>query len=324
MTTPGTEIQPTTDYDTGLGDLTQSDLSIPRLRIKHKQGVFEDGASGVQLPEMACVILGLVRQRVLFHYDVEDDDQPMCKSFDSQTGFPNLEPKKPKLTFPWAIAKFNPADFPPSPQDGLVALPCNGCAAKDWGSHPVGDKPYCAEQFTLPIYYAPTFEELQAGSYSSALISFQKTSLPPLKRYLSPFQQRGIGAYTQYTQIGLSMRKRGQTDYCVATFKSLGPTPTEEYASFSENYQVIRQFLTEARPPAREVDEDSSVGVAGVAPATPVSPAPAAAPPPPPAQSAPVQAMQRPPLGVPPVAPQPQQTTHVVEAEVVDPDELPF
>lgn len=337
MTSPSTDLQPTTDYDTGLGDLTQADLSIPRLRIKHKLSVFEDGGSGVQIPSMVAVILGLVRQRVLFHWDVEDDDAPMCKSHDFQTGFPNLDPKKPKLTFPWVKAKFNPQDFPVNPDDGLVALPCNSCALKDWGSHPTGqEKPWCAEQFTLPIYYAQTLDQLRAGEYGSALISFQKTSLPNLKRYLSQFQQKGVGAYTQYTEIALEARTRGQTEYCVAKFRALGATDEDEFAGFSENYQAIRHFLTNARPQAREIlPTDVVAGVAGVAPASPVSVPPAQAAPP--VQQAPVQTappMQRPPLGTPPpvqpvqpVAPPIQQQSHVVEAQVVNAeegDDLPF
>lgn len=337
------DLAQTSDYDTGLGDLTQSDLSIPRLRIRHKLGVFEDGGSGIQIPSMAAVILGLVRQRVLFHWDVEDDDAPMCKSNDFATGFPNLDPKKPKLAFPWAKAKFDPRDFPVDPNDGLVSLPCNACSLKDWGSHPTGqEKPWCAEQFTLPIYYAQTLDQLKAGEYGSALVSFQKTSLPNLKRYLGQFQQRGVGAYTQYTEIALEARTRGQTEYCVAKFRALGATDETEFAGFSENYQAIRHFLTQARPQAREIQpHDVVAGVAGVAPATPVQAVPVqTAPavqhpptqsPPPPIVVPPAPPIQRPPLGVPAVTmptqpPTPAPTTpHVVEAQIVNPDDdLPF
>lgn len=319
MTTPSTELVTPETYQTGLEDLSQADLTIPRLRLVHKQALFEDSVTGVQLPKLVVVILGLVKQRTLFHHDVENDDHPMCKSWDNKIGFPNTEPKKPKLKFPLELAGFTPMDLTPA-ADGNVELSCMSCKLKDWNSHPTGDKPYCSEQFTLPLYYARSLEELQNAEYSSALISFQKSSLAPLKRYLSQFQSRQVGAYTAYTEIGLDQKSRGQTDYCVPNFKNLGPTPTDQYVDFSENYGAIRSFLTgpSARPPAK-VDpnaQDASVGVGAVT----ASPQPAAPP-------------VRPALGNPttpipvPVA-QPAEA-NIVEAQVIasspaDDDELPF
>jgi hypothetical protein len=255
--TQSTDMVPAGTYDTGLDDLTPADLVVPRLRIKHKDGVFEDSATGEQIPKLVCVILGLVRQRTLFHHNVEDDDLPMCKSPDYQIGYPNLNPAKSTKAFPWELAQLNPADFPPQ-EDGTTMLPCENCNLKTWGTHPLGDKPYCAEQHTLPLYYAPSIEQLRAGEFAAALISLQKTSIPPSKRYLGTFKQKGVGAYTAITEISLNQQRRGQTDFCVPIFKRLGDTDPENWPEYSEHYAGIRAFLVSARPGGPRSDSSNT------------------------------------------------------------------
>jgi hypothetical protein len=273
-----TDVVPAGEMDTGLDDLTPGDLIVPRLRIKHKEGVFEDAGTGEQMGKLICIVLGLVRQRVLFHHDVEDGDVPMCKSPDYQFGYPNLDPEKKNKGFPWNLARLNPNDFPPD-QDGLVTLSCESCFLQQWGSHPGGNKPYCSEQHTLPIFYAGSFEELVAGHYSPALVTFQKTGIPPSKRYLGTFKQRNIGAYTKVTEIGLNQQKRGQTDYCVPTFKSIGDTDKDEWPAYSEQYAGIRLFLTTSRPNSvLPDDEDRSVQVTTSTATTATAASPAATP----------------------------------------------
>lgn len=248
MTAPSTDLAPVGLYDTGLEDLTPEDLSVPRIKINHKQGVFEESGTNEQFSELFVVLLGLVRQRVLFHYNVEDGDVPICKSVDFQIGFPNVDPElKAKFKFPWELAQLNPSDFPASP-DGTIALPCEGCHLKEWGSHPTGEKPYCAEQFTMPLYFAATLEELKNNQYGSALISFQKTSVPPIKKYLGQFQQKKVGAYTAYTRITLKSQSRGNTEYSVPIFQRVGDTPPDQYADYSENFAAIRTFLRGVTP----------------------------------------------------------------------------
>lgn len=237
-----TDVVPAGTFETGLDDLTSADLTVPRLRIAHKDGVFKDSATNEELSELICVVLGLVRQRVLFHHNVEDGDKPMCKSPDFKTGYPTMEPTSKEKAFPWERAGFNPNDFPPV--NDRITLPCESCKLREWDSHPVtGKKPYCAEQFTMPLFYAPSLDELKEGRYSSALITFQKTGVPPAKKYLSPFVARKTGVYTVFTRIGLTQMSRGQTDYCVPNFQKIGDTDQADWEEYSENYAAIRQFL---------------------------------------------------------------------------------
>lgn len=255
-----TDVVPIGTYETGLDDLTSADLTVPRLRIAHKDGVFKDSATNEELPELICVILGLVRQRVLFHHNVEDGDKPMCKSPDFKAGYPTMEPTSKEKAFPWERAGFDPNDFPPV--GDRIVLPCESCKLREWDSHPVtGKKPYCAEQFTLPIFYAPNLDELKEGRYASALITFQKTGVPPTKKYLSPFVARKLGAYTVFTRIGLTQMSRGQTDYCVPNFQKLGDTNEEDWPEYSENYGAIRKFLQDNVPGGVEDMTDDAANI---------------------------------------------------------------
>lgn len=308
------DIVPAGTYDTGLDDLNASDLIVPRLRIKHKLGVFENDATSEQFGEVFAVLLGLVRQRALFHHVVEENDVPMCKSPDYQSGYPNLDPPRKDAHFPWALAQMDPNDYPPD-EEGVVTVACQNCRLKEWGTHPVTAKaPYCAEQHTLPLYYADSADALLAGDFTPALLTVQKTGIAPSKRYLGIFKAKNVGAYTAITRITLSQQKRGQNDYCVPIFQTVGKTPEANWPEYSTQYAGIRMFLTEARP---RVAANADVAQTTTQPATT-------------SQSAPIQANTPAQATVPPrppIQPQPAPASQTnVPPVIIDPDsdELPF
>lgn len=306
-----TDVVPMGTYETGLDDLTSADLTVPRLRIAHKDGVFKDSATNEELPELICVILGLVRQRVLFHHNVEDGDKPMCKSPDFKAGYPTMEPTSKEKAFPWKLSGFDPNDFPPV--NDRIVLPCESCKLREWDSHPVtGKKPYCAEQFTLPIFYAPSLDELKEGRYASALITFQKTGVPPTKKYLSPFVARKTGAYTVFTRIGLTQMSRGQTDYCVPNFQKLGDTDPEDWSEYSENYGAIRKFLQDNVPGGAEDMTDDAANIINSTAEVIIEPPVATV-------QQPTSTLVRPPMAQ--AAPAPVQS---VAAPALEDDSLPF
>ena len=325
---------------TGLEDFGLEDAVIPRLRILHKEAVFEDSLSGEKFDSVYMIILGLVKQRILWHQIVDDDDKPMCRSANFETGFPNLSEDQPReKRFPWAASGFRPEDYPPGP-DGKIRLPCSGCNLKEWKSHPDGKRPYCSEQFTLPILYSGDLH----GDYVPALVTFQKTSLKPLKSYLSNFARTKNPAFVAITQVGLDMLHRGQTDYSVPKFRKAGETEDDNWRDYAIQYQTMREFL-QAEPGSREESEDGvgtpSANVAGppAQPAAPPQPEPedvvegewtetgadpwksppAAAEPPAPAQA---QAPPPPPAPAPtpPPAPAPAPAPPAGAAD----DDLPF
>ena len=69
----------------GLEDVDDADLSTPILRIVHKEGVFIDNLTSVQYDEIPCVLLGLVKQRVLWpaeDLDAESSKLPVVELHD--------------------------------------------------------------------------------------------------------------------------------------------------------------------------------------------------------------------------------------------------
>lgn len=237
------------DFETGLEDFGIEDAVVPRLSIQHRDGEFKDSLSGATFPKIRVIILGLVKQRILWNSVVDDGDMPMCKSPNHKQGFPNVdEDTKRDKRFPWAASGFNPKDFPPD-EDGQVMLPCDGCQLKEWGSHPDGKRPYCSEQFTLPVLYDPYDNE----GWVPAILTFQKTSIKPVRSYLTSFARSNNPAYTAITEIGLDLQKRGGNPYSVPNFRRVGDTDEQFWREYATNYRSLKQFLT-APPAVRDSD----------------------------------------------------------------------
>lgn len=246
-------VQNTGDFETGLEDFSMEDAVVPRLVIQHRDGEFKDSLSGATFSKIKVIILGLVKQRILWHNIVDDGDMPMCKSANHKLGFPNIDEDTPReKRFPWAASGFDPKDFPPD-EDGQVALPCDGCQLKEWGTHPDGKKPYCSEQYTLPVLYDPYDND----SWVPALLTFQKTGIKPVRSYLTSFARSNNPAYTAITEIGLDLQKRGQNPYSVPNFRRVGDTDDALWREYATNYRTLKTFL-QAPPTPREESNASS------------------------------------------------------------------
>lgn len=249
-------IDPNQFASTGLDDMSMSDAIIPRIRIEHKEGVWKDNLTNQPIVELRFIALGLVKQRVLFHPNVEDGDVPMCKSSDFNLGFPNPDAPRNK-SFPWEKSGFDPADFPAN-QAGTIQLPCEGCALKDWGSHPNGDTPYCSEQWTLPIYYDASDQpgpwDMGLAEWSPAILTLQKSSVKPIRQYLTSFKNANKPPFIAVGKGTLKVITRGQVTYSVPTFTKEEESPRENWLEFSEQFVEMRTYLQ--RPPVRESEED--------------------------------------------------------------------
>lgn len=275
------------EWATGLEDVGVGDVVIPRLTIIHDQGKFKNNLSNEEFDTIDAIVLGLVKQRVMWDAKVEDGDKPECKSPDFEHGFPNVRDDIPKdKRFPWEISNFKPEDFPPENGiNGLVTLPCTSCIFNQWGK---GDwnQPPCAEQHTYPLLYTPDGGE----SWVPALFTTQKTGIKPSKQFISSFAQTKTPMFTARTTIGLTLQSRGSVKYSVPTFRRTGPSERENWGQYSEQYRTIRDYIRTAPRPGDDEDEGT--------PATPsanVNTGPAAAAPPAePAAAAPAPAAAAP------------------------------
>jgi hypothetical protein len=243
----------------GMEDVTSADLTIPRLRIKHKEAVFRDALTNQDFEYLDCIVLGTIKQRVMFHEIVEDGDVPQCKSTDYDQGYPNIsEEAKPSNRFPWKHSNFDRENFQPD-SAGRVVLPCSSCIFKDWNKTSQAGKewkkPPCNEQHTYVILYTPD----EGETYMPALVTFSKTGITPSKNYISGFYQRRKPMFTVHTRIELQVAKRGDNQYCTPKFKSGAATDPEMWGEWSDQLRNIRDFLR--RPPRSNVDEDEEAVV---------------------------------------------------------------
>lgn len=290
----------------GLEDVGVSDLVLPRIRINHKEGTFEDSLSNAQFPKLQTVMLGLVKQRIMWSDDVQDGERPLCKSPDFEHGFPQMSTDVPKdKRFPWDKSNFSADGFDPAEGlNGHVTLPCSQCVFSQWDK---GDwkQPPCSEQHTYIILYNPASEDgesLDVAEFVPALITFQRTGIKPSKRYLSSFAQSRNPLFTVYSQLGLTRQSRGSVDYAVPTFTRGPATEQEMWNEFATQARGIRDIVRQ--PPRADEDEVEGEGTASTAEAPAVA---AAAP----------KATRAEPAKAEPAAPAPA-------AAAADDDDLPF
>lgn len=238
----------------GLEDVGASDMTIPRISINHGDGTFKNNLSGEEFNSLRCVMLGIIKQRIMWDKTVDDGDKPMCKSPDFEHGFPNVNldgKTPPEKQFPWEKSNFNPADFPAEAGlNGQVTLPCTSCIFKEWDK---GDwkQPPCSEQHTYPLLY-----QTEDGGLMPALFSVQKTGIKPSRTYLNVFIQSKSPMFTVFTEITLTQQSRGTVRYSVPKFMKREPTEETEWGSFGQQYRSIREFIRQ--PPTRRDDDEGA------------------------------------------------------------------
>ena len=253
---PATEHQWTS---TGLEDFSVTDAVLPRIKIDHQNGMWVDNLGGLQMATLRFIALGLVKQRVLFHHVVENEDVPMCKSADYQSGFPNPDAPSDK-SFPWQLSGFDKNDYPPDAK-GNVKLPVRRVRPQGLGLPPGERQPLllgAVDLADLLRRLAGRLGRVESGDPHAAEVEHQADPhlLHAVRRQSNkpPFLAIGRGT--------LKINTRGSVTYSVPSFSKEGESPRDRWMEFSEQFTEMRSFLV--RPPVREQD-----GTAGQAPAAP-------------------------------------------------------
>lgn len=250
-----TDVALPSDYETGLEDFDPSEASLPRIQIAHKDGLFVDKQTNEQFPKIYGVFLGLIKQRAMWAKELEDDSKPLCKSNDSEWGYPNVTGPGHSL-FPWAATGIDP-NVQPRDEEGRITMKCETCPMAQWGrSSTKNTPPPCSEKYTMPVHYStePGGQLDHAG-----IISFQRSSITPLKQFISAFIRMKQPLFSAYVELGLLLQKRGQVDYSVPTVKRGVAVPPENWEDFAREYRSIREFLRQ-RP--RQADGSAPVSAA--------------------------------------------------------------
>lgn len=250
----------------GLEDFDNAtDAQMPMLKIKHDSGQFVDALSDETLNEpgqpLEVILLGLIKQRVLWAAEVSDDAKPLCKSYNFTEGVPD------EATFPVKSTQFSRDDL-----EGK--LPCEKCPLKEWGSHPKNDTPWCTEQHTFALLVK------SGDGWSPALLTVQRSAIKPSKQYLTSFARAKDPLYTVVTSISLDQRRRGTVDFSVPKFSRGEATDEALWPSYAQTYRGIREFVQTPRTRDDEDGDDEDVDDAPVAePVKKAAPAKKAAPP---------------------------------------------
>jgi hypothetical protein len=243
------------DYMTGLEDLDPSTMGVPRINVQHKVGTFKDGNTGEEMAALTGIVLGLIRQRVMWAPETVDNAKPMCKSNDAITGFPLME-GAPDNLFPWEESGFSPADMPRDEHD-RVTIPCETCPFAQWtkGKNNKNVPPACKERFTLPVLFSSD-DNWKPGEQLDrvGVVSFQGSGIKPTREYLGQFFRSRTPVYSAATRVKLNRMTRGSVEYAVPVFERIGNIDQEDWGDLSSELSNIRETL---RQPPRPADDGS-------------------------------------------------------------------
>lgn len=295
----------------GLEDVDETDQRVPRLTIDGPAVEFVDSLTGERSNSITCVLLGLTKQRVLWPAEMgETPSQPLCKSLDHDHGRPD------EGAFPWDKAGFNYAAAATDARDadGLIVLPCQSCALKEWGTHPRGGQnpaPWCEEQYVLALMRQST-----AGGMSPAILTLKRSAMANIKGYLSAFAAAAQPLFTVVTTLTLEGKTRGSVRYAVPSFIKGRETKEENWPEFAAQAKGIRKFLQTPPTPKVETATGDPVQQTATAPAA----APAAA------TVQPTPAAAQPEVVKPEVVNTPPETVAAAQAAAApaEDDDLPF
>jgi hypothetical protein len=242
----------------GLEDYNPTtDSAMPMLRIKHDTGQFIDGLSGEAInksgEDIEVILLGLIKQRVLWDAEVKDDAKPLCKSYNFTEGHPDVD------TFPVKASGFDRDLI-----ESGATLPCESCKLKEWGSHPNRDTPWCSEQHTFALLVPVGHDEDgEVAGWAPALLTVQRSAIKPSKQYLTAFAKSKQPLYTVRTKIGLDQRRRGTVDFAVPKFVRHTATDEADWPDYATAYRAIREFVHRVRSPRRDARQGCRQGRQG-------------------------------------------------------------
>lgn len=241
----------TSNFVEGLEDVSASDLTMPMIKIIHDEAMWEDSLSGQRFDEIDVVLLGLIKQRVLWPSEVsEDAEAPLCRSYNFTVGIPGDKfsvSEKRDPNSPMIASGFTADEV----ESGELA--CGSCNLKEWGSHPSRDVPWCVEQYVFAVMLGEPDEDLG----SPAILTLQRSSMKPAKSYITSFVRTRQPLFVARTNLKLDARSRGSVRYSVPKFVKGVPTDPDFHGQYAEMYRQVKEFV--ATPPV--VDEPTPVVV---------------------------------------------------------------
>lgn len=229
----------------GLEDVGADDVALAMIKIDHTKAVFVDSLTGESYEEIDGVMLGLIKQRVMWDPDPDAKSGPLCKSHDSLTGHP-------RDAFPWESFK---AHEPIGSHD----VACGTCTFAQWGSHPKNDTPWCSAMYTFPVV-------IGESPNVSGLLSFQRSGLAACKAYMSGFVRDRKPLFSHRTKISLEQSRKGTVYFCTPKFER-GPLIEDItlWRAWQEAYNGIKALTG-----YRDLGDQDALVTPAIAPASAV------------------------------------------------------
>lgn len=245
----------------GLEDVSPTDLVMPILKVDHRRGTYVNRNSSEEFNELTAVLLGIVKQRVLWSPEIPDEDsseRPLCRSFNFVEGHPQYD------KFPWEQSGFASTNN---------LLPCQACKLKEWDSHPSRSAPWCSEQH---VYYM--LQVRDDGSTTPLILYIQRSGLKDSRKYISSFFNEKRPLFFNYTTLALEGHKRGANPYYIPKFTRGVDTDPADHPNYSQVGMSIRQFLQTPFNVESDGDDPDAEMLESAPIPTPVASAPAPAP----------------------------------------------
>lgn len=227
----------------GLEDIGSEDIRMAKVTIVHDEGLFKDDLTGETFEVLDTVLLGVIKERVLFDSDMDAKDKLLCKSRDAVVGHPTEA--FPMLTFREKNGTVE--------TDGTIT--CKTCPFAQWGSHPDPARkvPYCTEQMSFPL-------TLPGSDDAAGIVTFQRSALSNVRSYLSAFVRSRKPLFANRTTITLEKGKKGSVVFSTPKFvRGAENTDADQMRRWSEQYTSIRLGR------GQRADDDDAVGAAPAA-----------------------------------------------------------
>ena len=219
LATTESNLPVTQPFNDGLGEITQDDLIIPRLKVGQSQSegdvagkLYIDVTSDVK-EEMELVLIKLNKSRVLFPEKFSRDSEPLCRSQNFVT------PENDSDVF--------------SP----MSETCADCAYSKWSKNESGkaSPPRCQEVWNMLV--------LDFETFMPCWFSLKSTALKPARKIISMLKLRGtakrIPAWGFKFTVEVTERSGDSGNSYIPSFSSL----TELDGEDRENMNLIQNQL---------------------------------------------------------------------------------
>jgi hypothetical protein len=207
--------------------------TISHVKIDHKAATFEFD-TGVKHETFSGVPIGLVKHRIMWPSDESGNRTPICRSSDSQIGFPRVldrdNPHHVEAEF------FGNVPLAFHPETNQVMVNCFSCPHRGDGRRKKGqDGPRCTPEWSLIL------GTVTAGK--AYALRLRGSSLWAAADYLKQFEQARTPAFTHRVGFSLLAAKGNGIRYATLVIDKGEPTDHGQWKQYFDTFLQVREHL---------------------------------------------------------------------------------